>query len=187
MTNQKVAFLRWFAKNLLLPSCVSLQRRGVRIVSAEPRFVLNQLHVAAASTHDLGHQDVGTGAADTSMMTSQTLTNLYTHTHNIHTWSYLHTLTQSVAAFQPVCSCLEPWLDIEGSDEQTLTQKGHFNLVFLQKNFKSVCCCIDVFFYQSFCHCWMQRSYLYISLSLSFLLQLSADALTFGLKELCNL
>ena len=79
-------------------------------MSAEPRFVLHQLHVAAAPTHDLGHQDVGTGAADTSMMTSQILTNLYTHTHTQYTHMKLstHTLTQSVAALQRVCSRLEP-------------------------------------------------------------------------------
>lgn len=97
-------------KSWLLPSCVSLQRRGICIMSAEPRFVLHQLHVAAAPTHDLGHQDVGTGAADTSMMTSQILTNLYTHTHTQYTHMKLstHTLTQSVAALQRVCSRLEP-------------------------------------------------------------------------------
>lgn len=45
-----------------------LQRRGVSIVSAGPRFVLHQLDVAAAPTHDLGHQDVGSGSADTSVI-----------------------------------------------------------------------------------------------------------------------
>ncbi|TMS12211.1 Transmembrane protein 214 [Larimichthys crocea] len=43
-------------------------RRGVSIVSAGPRFVLHQLDVAAAPTHDLGHQDVGSGSADTSVI-----------------------------------------------------------------------------------------------------------------------
>lgn len=37
-------------------------------------------------------------------------------------------------------------MDTEGSDEQTLTQKGPFNLVFSLNFLKSVCCCIDVFF-----------------------------------------
>lgn len=88
-------------------------------MSAGPRFVLHQLNVAAAPTHDLGHQDVGSGAADTSVITSQTLTNL--HTHKIYTHKVIHarTLTQSEAAFR--CPPPKPRLDTAGSDKQTLT------------------------------------------------------------------
>lgn len=74
-------------------------------MSAGPRFVLHQLDVAAAPTHDVSHQDVGSGAADTSVMTSQMLTNLHTH---MKLYTRTHTLTQSEAAFQCVGSPLKP-------------------------------------------------------------------------------
>lgn len=59
-------------------------------MSAGPRLVLHQLNVAAAPTHDLRHQDVGSGAVDTSMIALQMLTNLHTHT-STHMKLYTHT------------------------------------------------------------------------------------------------
>lgn len=67
------------------------QWRGVGVVFAGPRVVLHQLHVAAAPTHDLGHQDVGSGAADASVIHrhNKRLTNLHTHTHTIYKYKKL--------------------------------------------------------------------------------------------------
>lgn len=47
----------------------ALQWRGVRVVPAGPCAFLHQLNMAAAPAHDIGHQDVGSGAADTGVKT----------------------------------------------------------------------------------------------------------------------
>ena len=123
-------------------------------MSAGPRCVLHQLNVAAAPTHNLGHQDVGSGAADASVMTLQMLT--YLHTHRIYTHevifshTHIHTLTQSVAAFQCVGSPSQAVIghcgvrQTNSHSERTLLSLSCFGSIF-----KSVCCCIDVLFYQS--------------------------------------
>lgn len=76
-------------------------------MSAGTRSVLHQLNVAAAPTHDVGHQDVGSGAADTSVITSQMLTNLHNRAHTQYT-HMKYPLAQSEAAFQCVGSPLKP-------------------------------------------------------------------------------
>lgn len=37
-------------------------------MSAESRHLLQQLHMAAPQTHDCGHQDLGSGTADASIV-----------------------------------------------------------------------------------------------------------------------
>jgi len=51
------------------------QWKGVGVVSEGPRADLHQHHVAAAPAQNAGHQDVGPGAADAGVMTSQMLNN----------------------------------------------------------------------------------------------------------------
>lgn len=46
---------------------VAPQWRGVRVVPAGPRLFLHQLNMAATPAHDISHQDVGSGAADTGV------------------------------------------------------------------------------------------------------------------------
>lgn len=135
-----------------------LQRRGVGVVSAGPRDVLHQLDVAAAPTHDVRHQDVGSGASDTSMKTQQHNNRcwlIYTDTHNMETRSdkyiFTHTLTDPVWGCLSVRRLLSKAMIGHCGVRQTNSHtKRTLLFLVLAKFSQSVCCCIDVFFYQSF-------------------------------------
>lgn len=132
--------------------CLSfLQRGGFCVMSTGPRFVLHKLYLAATPTHDLSHQDMGSGTADTSMMPSKMLTHIHTYKHILNNSKVTdtHSQTQSVGAIKCIGSPLKPWLETLKTNK-LCPKKGHF--CYPGYIFKSVCY-LDVFFYQCFCHC----------------------------------
>lgn len=123
-------------------------------MSAGPRLVLYQLDVAATPTHDLGNQDMGPGFAHSSGITQ--------YTHNMHTGSSVyckHTNTHTLAQREAIMSYVTQ-VGAAGSEGNELTQKDPFCLWFwLNFKISLVLFRCLFFFYQTFCHCWIRRSY----------------------------
>ena len=155
--------------------CVApFQRWGVGVVSAGPRRDLRQFNVAAAPTHDLRRQDVGSGAADEGVIDRNDRYRL----------TYTHNKQHKMAASRCSGSSLKPPHCGVRPNQRSLSRNRLLSLVSAKFYQISLLLYRCLFSTDPFCHCWTLRSSLSLFLSLSlppslsFLPQISTVALT---------